>query len=398
MDADADRAALEGFDAALLEDDPVGLYERAPCGYLSTAPDGTIVKVNQTFLRWTGYTAEELVGHRRFAELLTAGGRMYHETHYAPMLQMQGRARQIAVDIVCADGRRLPTLVNAVLERDGDGEPLVVRTAVFDATDRRGYEQELLRAKQAAEESEARAHRLAETLQQTLIPPDLPEIAGLELAAVYRPAGRGDEVGGDFYDVFQTDPDTWFVVIGDVCGKGADAAVVTAFARYTIRAVAVNERRPADMLAAVNELMLRDDLGRFCTVALLRLERGAASWHSVLSVAGHPPPYQVPTSEPVRLVGEPAAPLGLYRGERYHDVAVDLAPGDGWLLYTDGVTEARRDSDLFGEERTAVAVSAHRETARSVVNGLFAEVEEFQGPTPRDDIAIVGVRVLAPAR
>ena len=149
--------AVEAFTAALLDDDPTALYERAPCGYLSSTPDGTIVKVNQTFLTLTGYQRSDLVGRRTFAELLSPGGRIYHETHYAPMLRMHGTAREIALDIVRADGDRLPVLVNAVLERDVDGAPVVVRTAVFDATDRRRYEQELLLAKERAEASEARA-------------------------------------------------------------------------------------------------------------------------------------------------------------------------------------------------------------------------------------------------
>ena len=97
------------------------LYENAPCGYLSTAPDGRIVRVNATFERWTGYAREDLVGVKRFQDLLTAGGRIYHETHYAPLLRMQGSVREIAVDIVTADGRRLPVLVNSVLVTDDDG-------------------------------------------------------------------------------------------------------------------------------------------------------------------------------------------------------------------------------------------------------------------------------------
>jgi phosphoserine phosphatase RsbU/P len=132
--------ALDAFLGALADDDPEQLYDRAPCGYLSTAPDGLILKVNQTFLGLTGYARGDLVGHRRFVDLLTVGGRIYHETHYAPMLQMQGTAREIALDLVCGDGRRLPVLVNSVLEYDEAGAPRVVRTAIFDATHRREYE------------------------------------------------------------------------------------------------------------------------------------------------------------------------------------------------------------------------------------------------------------------
>src|SRR5688572_13050373 len=106
------------------------LLENAPCGYLSAAPDGTLVRVNATFLRWTGYRRDELVGVKRFQDLLTVGGRIYHETHYAPMLQMQGTVREIAVEIVGANGDRLPVLVNSVLVRDSQGAPRLVRTTV----------------------------------------------------------------------------------------------------------------------------------------------------------------------------------------------------------------------------------------------------------------------------
>ena len=113
-----------------------------------------IVKVNQTFLTWTGHRREDLVGRKRFQDLLTAGGRIFHETHYAPLLRMQGAVREIAVEIVCADGGRLPVLINSVLRKDAAGKPLLTRTTVFNATDRKEYERELLRARQKAEQAD----------------------------------------------------------------------------------------------------------------------------------------------------------------------------------------------------------------------------------------------------
>jgi serine/threonine-protein kinase RsbW len=142
------------------EENAEELYEHAPCGYLSTLPDGTICRVNRTFLAWTGHTREELVGARRFQDLLTAGGRIYHETHYAPLLRMQGTVREIALDVVRADGRRLPVLVNSVLTTDDDGAPRLVRTTVFNATDRRRYERELLRAREDERAARERIERL----------------------------------------------------------------------------------------------------------------------------------------------------------------------------------------------------------------------------------------------
>lgn len=135
------------------------LYEDAPCGFISAAPDGELLKVNRTLLAWTGYRRDELLG-RRFQDLLTAGGRIYHETHYAPLLRMQGAVREIALEIVCADGRRLPVLVNSVLGTDDEGQPLHVRTTVFDATHRRRYERELLSAREREREALRRMQRL----------------------------------------------------------------------------------------------------------------------------------------------------------------------------------------------------------------------------------------------
>jgi PAS domain S-box-containing protein len=137
----------------LIEESAEDLYDNAPCGYISALPDGTIVRVNQTFLDWSGHRREDLVGRKRFQDLLTAGGRIFHETHYAPLLRMQGTVREIAVDIVCADGGRLPALINSVLKKDEDGRPLLTRTTVFNATDRKEYERELLRERQRAEQA-----------------------------------------------------------------------------------------------------------------------------------------------------------------------------------------------------------------------------------------------------
>jgi serine/threonine-protein kinase RsbW len=171
---------------ALLEESAEDLYEHAPCGYLSTLPSGLIVKVNQTFLTWTGHRREDLVGRRRFQDLLTPGGRIYHETHYAPLLQMQGAVREIAVDVVRADGGRLPMLVNSVLRRDAGGAPLLVRTTAFDATDRKRYERELLAARdreRAARERNERLQRVTAALAAGLDEREIAEATVAELVA-----------------------------------------------------------------------------------------------------------------------------------------------------------------------------------------------------------------------
>ncbi len=142
-----------GISQALPEESAEDLYENAPCGYISTLPNGTIVRVNQTFLTWTGYQREELLGGKRFQDLLTVGGKIFHETHYAPLLRMQGAVNEVNFDVRCKDGRALPTLLNSVQKKDADGKPVLHRTTLFNITDRKNYERELLLARKRAEEA-----------------------------------------------------------------------------------------------------------------------------------------------------------------------------------------------------------------------------------------------------
>ncbi len=162
----------------------------------------------------------------------------------------------------------------------------------FTETDLRLAEDLALRAGTAVEN--ARLYRartqIARTLQASLLPPLLPEVPGVDAGALYRPAGEEHEVGGDFYDLFATTEDHWFAVIGDVCGKGAEAAAVTALARYTIRAAAARRSSPAAILRWVNEAMLREGSPRFCTIAIAHLDRSGPTTALTVAVGGHPPP------------------------------------------------------------------------------------------------------------
>ena len=146
---------------ALLDESTEDLYEHAPCGYLSLLPDGVIGKVNATLAEWTGFGKVDLLGKRRFLDLLTVGGRIYYETHFHPLLRMQGQVREIAFDLVRHDGQRLPVLVNAT-HREYPQVGVITRITVFDATERRRYERELLAARRRAEEeAQAKAHLVA---------------------------------------------------------------------------------------------------------------------------------------------------------------------------------------------------------------------------------------------
>ena len=385
------QAALEAFYAALLSDDAEALYERAPCGYLSTAPDGTIVKVNGTFLTWTGWTAEELVGRKRFVDLLTGGGRIYHETHYATTLQMHGTVREVALDLVAPDGRRLPALVNSVLERTDDGTPLVVRTVVFDATERRRYEQELLLAKQRAEKAEARAVEVVRALQRTMLPPDLPTIPGLGLGASFQAAGEGTDLGGDFYDAVQVG-DEWLVVVGDVCGKGPEAAAVTALARHSLWAAAARSEGPCDIIATLNAVLLQHETTRYMTIIALGLRHEHGRWTARVCAGGHPLPLLVRDGS-VTAIGRHGSLVGLFEDPTHHEESHDLEEGDVLVLYTDGITEGRRDGEQFGEPRLEDAVRRHVDGEASLSDAILAEALDYQGGRADDDATVVTITV-----
>ncbi len=391
------EAALEAFYAALLSDDAEALYERAPCGYLSTAPDGTIVKVNGTFLTWTGFTAEELVGRKRFVDLLTGGGRIYHETHYATTLQMHGTVREVAFDIVAPDGRRLPALVNSVLERTDEGTPLVVRTVVFDASERRRYEQELLLAKQRAEEAEAKAVEVVRALQRTLLPPDLPTIPGLELRAAFKAAGEGTDLGGDFYDAVQMADDEWLVVLGDVSGKGPEAAAVTALARHALWAAAARSEGPCDIIATLNTVLLRHETERYMTIIALELHREDGWWAANVCAGGHPLPLLVRAGA-ITAIGRHGSVVGLFEDPGYYRKSQVLEAADVLVLYTDGITEGRHDGELFGEARLEASVRRHLGGDAPLADAILADALAYQGGISADDAAVVTITVggLAP--
>ncbi|MFC6094004.1 PP2C family protein-serine/threonine phosphatase [Saccharothrix lopnurensis] len=381
--------------SSLLEDSPEELYDRAPCGYLSTLMDGEIAKVNDTLLDWLGYRREELVGTRRLGDLLTTAGRLYHETHYAPMLRLRGEARELALDLVTAAGRRLPVLLTAVVKSTEDGQPLLVRVTVFDARERRSYERELLAAKRKAEQERERLQRLTGTLQRTLLPDALPDIDGLEVAAHYR-AASSDQVGGDFYDVFPLGGDRWGFFLGDVCGKGPEAAVLTSMTRYALRAAAVRDADPAAVLTTLNEVLRQQrspGAPRFCTVVFGVLRPDGDGFAVDLAGGGHPPALVIRAGGEVDVLHTPGGQLvGALPEPRFTGASTRLAPGDVFVLYTDGLTEARRgDGTMLEEEGLAEAAAAFAgRGAHGVVASLVDLLTEWSG-TPSDDTAVLAI-------
>jgi sigma-B regulation protein RsbU (phosphoserine phosphatase) len=374
---------------ALLEETTEDLFEHAPCGYLSTSLDGTILRVNRTFEAWTGLRREDLLGRRRFQDLLSPGGRIYHETHVAPLLRMQGSVREIAVDLVRADGSRLPALVNSVVRSDAEGRPRVVRTTIFDASDRRRYEQELVRARE-------REHEIALGLQLGLLSGRLPSGDGVELGVAYRPAEGGLEVGGDWYDAFALDaPFTVGVVVGDVVGRGLDAAAVMGQLRSAVRALATTGLAPGALLTALDRYAARHAVGQMATVVYAEVD--AAASRVTYACAGHLPPVVVePGSLPRCAWDGRSAPLDARAGsEQRPQAALDLAPGSTVVLCTDGLIERRGRPLDAGLEALLAGVEAGRHLEPdALAEHLLGELPA--AGAPRDDVCVLVATLGAP--
>lgn len=237
---------------------------------------------------------------------------------------------------------------------------------------------------------------IARALQKSFLPPSLPRIKGMELASGYHAVGQSNEVGGDFYDIFRTGSRSWSVVIGDVCGKGLHAAAMTALARYTLRAAAMERRKPSRILKVLNEAILIDSRdSQFCSAVYLGVKVSPEGTVASMASGGHPPPLLLRADGSVEAVGVPGTLLGLYPDPDLTDVKVTLDIGDVLLLYTDGLIEARGTGEIFGEERLmALLESCRGFSAQEVAGRIEKEVLEFQqGKPPRDDIAYVVFRV-----
>ncbi|MFJ8197139.1 PP2C family protein-serine/threonine phosphatase [Streptomyces sp. NPDC096152] len=390
---------------AQLEDSAEDLYEHAPCGYLSTLLDGTIAKINTTLLDWLGYTHDDLVGRKTFSDLLTAGGRLYHETHFGPLLRMQGKISGIALELEAADASRLPVLVTSTVKTGNDGQPLLIRTSVFDARDRRAYETELLRTQKQAEREREELKRLNATLQRTLLPPTLVNVPGLDVAAHYHIAST-DKVGGDFYDLFPLAAGTWGLFLGDVCGKGAAAAAITSLARYTLRAAAVYNPDPAAVLRNLNTVLHHEYNGhdpRFCTVifGLLTPDADQGGFRITLASGGHPPALLLRADGSADFLPTPGGQLlGVLPEAHIATTAIRLEAGDTLLLHTDGLTEAHTASNSadgrYGDEALlGFAQALAPTTASNAIAAVRALLDTF-GTGVDDDTAVLAINVPRP--
>ncbi|MDQ1373479.1 MAG: hypothetical protein QOJ09_817, partial [Actinomycetota bacterium] len=241
----------------------------------------------------------------------------------------------------------------------------------------------------------AELRQTAWTLQESLLPPHLPAIENVELAARFRPAGAGMEVGGDFYDVFETREGHWGIAVGDVCGKGAEAAALTALTRYTVRTAAMYEESAGGVLTVLNKALLhqRGDF-RFTTLAYCLLDMASDPPVLHTSAGGHPRPLVLHSDGSAEAVGAAGPLLGVVADAAFEDDHAQLAPGDAIVLYTDGLTDAHaperslHESDLLTELRDCAGLSPN-EIALRMERLARGDSQE----APRDDIAIVVVKL-----
>ncbi|BBL80775.1 hypothetical protein RxyAA322_26290 [Rubrobacter xylanophilus] len=235
--------------------------------------------------------------------------------------------------------------------------------------------------------------RIASILQQSLLP-RLPEPEGLEVGVEYLPVGRENEAGGDFYDLIETGGG-WLAVIGDVRGKGAAAAAITALARYTIRAVAMRETSPSRILSDLNEAMLRQlDGHRFCTVVCAGLSPNGAGLGLSVARAGHPAPLLLRGDGRVEVLEAPGRALGVFEEPELVERSARLAPGEAVVFYTDGVTEVRSpEGILFGEGRLRRLLAACSGSgAREIAACIREAALKHGGGELRDDLAVLVIR------
>jgi serine phosphatase RsbU (regulator of sigma subunit) len=287
-----------------------------------------------------------------------------------------------------------------------DGRPIGVFTVGFpDERDFAKEDLEFLRSlgdlcAQAIDRARLFADlmRVAATLQASLLPPTLPQPHGVELGAAYV-AGAGAEVGGDFYDAFAIDAERWILTIGDVRGKGIEAAELTALARHTIRSASVTNSSPVAILEHLNAMLLRsqaidDPEPRFCTVALALLEPAGGTVRLTVCCAGHPLPLLWSKGE-VTEIGLPGTVLGVVSDVELHEHEVVLATGDIVVLFTDGVSERRDHLTFFDTSGLASTIGAvGSESAAATADAVERAVRAFSPDAMADDMAVLIVKAL----
>lgn len=346
---------------------------------------------NDAVTEYAGRTVIDTGSPILFAELPDEYFSSYAQDDAHLELLMRVRAKSAMALPLVARGRRIGVLT---VGRD-DGAP------AFDEDDLDLGEQLAMRVALAIDNARLLAEKsmIARSLQGTLLPPHMPDVPGLDLAARYHPAAGDADLGGDFYDVFPLSGQSWGVVIGDVAGKGVEAAALTALARYTVRGAAMREASPSRVLEVVNRAILESRSGeRFATMVFAVLEPASDGTRVRLSCGGHPLPLLLTSYGSVKPVGVAGSALGLFDDVELGEVEVLLRPGDSLVLFTDGLIEARTPDGSFAPELVDdVLRLATGLCAEDVANAIDKAVFDLEQGFHRDDLAMLVVRAPHPS-
>jgi serine phosphatase RsbU (regulator of sigma subunit) len=238
-------------------------------------------------------------------------------------------------------------------------------------------------------------YQMAHTLERSLLPDDLPAVEGMQLASVYRAAAEDREAGGDFYDAFAL-PSGFWLVVGDVCGKGAEAAALTAMVRHSIRALAFQVRSPAGVLRIVNDVMLSHELlGRFATAIVARIDLHSRPVRATVASAGHPAPLLLLSDGKAQCPPVAGTLLGVLSQPTLADVDIALPADATLILYTDGLTDAGAPTHALSIAELCAALAPHASAPPELLTRQLEELAVSRGaPLLRDDIAILAARIL----
>jgi PAS domain S-box-containing protein len=343
---------------------------------VSLSLDGVITSWNAAAEKLFGYVAGEIVGHS--IRTLVPPARERERTVRFERALRGSATQEWETERLHADGTALPVSITLSAIRDRSGTPIGVVAVLRDLSERRRYRRE---------------HRIAQTLQRSLVPAELPDTPGLRFVSRYVAGAADIDVGGDWYDVIAFSPVRFGIVIGDVVGRGVEAAVAMGQLRSALRIYALDGLSPGAVLERLNQLVLRFGVGDFCTLCYLTLD--PATGLVVFACAGHPSPLLLtPGDAPRYLEGGRGLPLGVTDDALYCEAATILTPGSTLLLYTDGIIESRTRPIDEGLAGLAAAAASGPTDLDELLDHLLDPVI---ADDPEDDVALLAIRRLAGA-
>ena len=373
-----------------------GLFADSPVGLALLDTELRYVAVNDAIAELNGVPASAHVGRRpeevvpELAPLLVP--LMSRVLHGAPVVNVE-----IELAIAARPGPRT-TLESFYPLFDADGHVAGVGGVAIDITDRKDAQRGRDDALALLDEELHEERRIVGTLQRALLPRRLPDIPGASIAARYEAAGERFEVGGDFYDAFEIPSGEWLVVVGDVCGKGPDAAALTAMARFTLRAEASRAAGPGRLLSLLGEEMLlrqdepenHDDIARFATAACAWARPVEDGLEVRVACAGQPDPLALRVDGSFERIPPCGPPCGAFPDIDYADIDVLLRPGEALVLYTDGVLDSGAPARQLPIDGLAGALAGRPPGSAEQIAVAVAEiVAELGGGEPRDDYAVL---------